>query len=109
MLLAIGQNLFFNITPEQVVGWLQRVDLSRLLEFPHLGDIKVRDAYVANLAFRYELPHGFGRFLERCTRIRPVELVEIDVVYSKVSQALFDALAEASGACIAQQFAAFQP
>src|SRR6059036_1507023 len=43
MLLAIGQNLFFNITPEQVVGWLQRVDLSRLLEFPHLGDIKVRD------------------------------------------------------------------
>src|SRR5262249_43416303 len=109
MLLAIGQDLFFDITPEQVVGRLQRVDLSRLLEFPHLVDVKVRDAYEADLAFRYESHHGLGRFLERRARIGPVELVEIDVVDSQVSQALFDALAHPSRACVAHPFASSQP
>src|SRR5262245_30779933 len=107
MLLAIGQNLLFDVTPEQVVGRLQGVDFSRLLEFPHLIDVEVRDAGVANLAFRYESPHGLGRLFEGCARIWPVDLVEIDVVYSKVSQTLFDALPQPSGACVAQQLAAF--
>jgi len=74
-----------------------------------LGYVEIRDAYVANLAFRYELPHGLGRFLERRARIGPVELVEINVVYSQVSQALFDALAQPSDACVGQQLAAFHP
>src|SRR5919199_772645 len=97
MLDAIGEYLFLDVAPEEVVGWLQAVDLAGTLELGHLGRVEVRDADVPDFAFFDHLIQEPGDLLERSVMIRPVHLIEVYVVGPEKAQTVLETLPEPLG------------
>src|SRR5579863_10569731 len=66
---------------------MQRCHLSK---FVHLGWAEIADADRADLAGAMQCAHGFRDFRNRCVRIGPVNLVEIDGVSLQPAQGILD-------------------
>ena len=76
----IGKHLGLDVTTEQVVRGLQRLDRQGGTEGLYLWDIEVRHADVAHFAIGNQLGQCLRRLLERRGEVGPVHLVEVDVV-----------------------------
>ena len=101
MSLRVRQDRLLNLAPEEVVRRLQRLDRNRGAKGLHLGGVEVRDPDVAHLPLGDELCEGAGRFLEGRGRIRPVHLVQVDVVGAERLQAFVGALTDPGGTGVA--------
>jgi hypothetical protein len=103
---APGQDVGLYVAAEEVVGRLQALHRERALQFGHLVCIEVRHADVADLAGLDELGQRLAGVGERGLVVRPMDLVEIDVVDAQGLQALVDALAQPGGGGVAQEVVA---
>ena len=99
MFLGERQDRLLDIPPEQVIRRLERVDRANLLERGHLAGVVVRHADVANLANADELVERLRRLGDRCGRIGPVDLVEVDVVGAERAQARLEVAAQGPPGC----------
>src|SRR5215204_6398147 len=106
---AVGQDLLLYIAPEEMVRGLQRVELVGLLELGHLLRVEVRDPDVADLALLHQLLERARGLREGHVRVRPVHLVEVDVVGAQEAQAALHALTQPPWARVPQQGVALHP
>src|SRR5712692_3291903 len=97
----VGQDGHLDLTAEEVVRRLQGLDLQARAELLHLRGVEVGDADVANLARGHYVGEGFGGVREGRLRVRPVDLIEVDVVGAEGLQALVHAASHPVGAGIA--------
>ena len=100
VLLREGKDRLFDLSAEQVVRRLKGVDGTHLLEFGHLPSVVVRDANVADEALSNEVIDRLGGDAYRRRRIRPVNLVDVDVVGSESAEARFKVATQSGRATV---------
>jgi hypothetical protein len=100
VLKAIGQDLDFHVALEEVVRRQDDVKRSDAPEALDLGYREIADADRPDLALLQEHAHCVGRLFDRNQSIRPVDLVDIDVVRLQASQRLVDLMQDAFAAGI---------
>ena len=93
MFLGEGQDRSLDLPPEQVIGRLERVDRPNLLECRHLVGVEVRNAHEADEAFVNEPIERLGRGRDGRRRVRPVDLVDVDVVGAEEPEARLEVAA----------------
>jgi hypothetical protein len=72
-------------------------------ELVHLLGVVVRDADVPDLALPHQVLEDPCRLLRRRPQVGPVDLVQIDVVGTQVTEARLRALSEPAGARVPEQ------
>ena len=77
---AIGQDTLLDAAFKQIERRLQDVQRRNALEPLHLCDREVAHADCANLALLEERAHGLGGFLDGDQRVRPMNLIDVDVI-----------------------------
>jgi hypothetical protein len=80
MLGTIRRDVPFSGALEQIVRRLRRVQRCYRAKFVHLRGIEVADADRPDFSRAMEIGHGSGRLRDRCGRVGPVHLVEVDHV-----------------------------
>src|SRR6266478_4775354 len=89
---SIRQNVPFDLSLEEIVGRLNRVKRRAGSETPHLFGRIVANADSANFALFVEFTKSGGCLLDGNERIRPVHLVNIDVVCLETTQRILEFL-----------------
>src|ERR1019366_3355720 len=103
--LAVRQDIFFYLALEKIVGRLRGMNRSDQAEFIHLRRRKVANANRANLALLEKSGHRVGGLVNRCQRIRPVHLVDIDLVGPEPLQRRLDFGEDARAGRVAKRLA----
>jgi hypothetical protein len=93
----VRQDLLLDAPSKEVVGRLERLDRKGRAERLHLRGVEVRHADVADLAQCDGFRQCSGRLLERGGGVRPMDLVDVDVVSSERPQAVLEPLAIQAG------------
>src|SRR5436190_2345272 len=106
---GIGQDLVFDLATEQVVRRLQGLHPAEASQVFDLLHVVVRNTDVADLVPLHQLLERPGGLLRRGVLVRPVDLVQVDVVRFKVPQARVHALPKPLAAGIAKQPVAIHP
>src|ERR1700722_6113284 len=88
--LAIGQNLRFNAAFEQVVRRLKDMQRGHFPEALDLSYREIADADGADLALFVKRSHRLGGFLHRHQGVRPMNLIDVDVIGAQATQRLID-------------------
>ena len=83
---GVGQYVLFGLALEEVVGRLHGVEGSGLPEFVHLRGGVIGYADRANFAVFEQARERFCGLLNRHERIRPMHLVQINIVGAQASQ-----------------------
>ena len=90
---------------EDVVGRLVRVERRNKAERRHLDDAEVAHTQRSHLPLALELAQQSGNFGDGSARIRPVNLVEIDIVGAQAAKAAFKLQAKAVGGRVGEDAA----
>src|SRR5260370_2541028 len=90
LLLAIRQNLGFNLPADDGVGWLQRSDRGNFFGALDLRCTEIRNADPANLAFSFQCGESLPGFVDAGFALLrvPVHLIEIDGLYFRPAETL---------------------
>src|SRR5229473_4507785 len=102
---SVRQNVAFYFAFEEIVGRLNRVKRRDGFETLHLIRRIVAYADGTNLALVVEFTKSDGCLLDGNTRIRPVHLVNIDVVRLETTQRILEFLEDALACGVALDFA----
>src|ERR1019366_5507233 len=78
---------------------MQRRNAAELL---HLADRKITDSDGPDLSLLEQRMHRLGCFFDRHQRVRPVDLVDVDVIRSKPTQGILDLLQDSRPAGITE-------
>src|SRR5439155_310931 len=79
-------SMAFDASFEQVIGWLRCVERGRALKYVHLLQRVVAHSDGPDLALLVKLVHRRGGLLYGNQRIRPMNLVDIDVIGLQATQ-----------------------
>ena len=99
---AIRKDLVLDAALEKVVGRLQHMQRRDTPEGLHLRDREIAHPDGADLSLLIERSHRRSGFLHRHQRVRPVHLVDIDVIGAQTPQRVFDLARDALAARVAE-------
>jgi len=85
-----GKYVLLDLTVEQTVGPLIRVKCRCCPKQFHVLWRVIAHANGSNLALPIKQRHGFGGFFYRDKRIRPVNLVDVDITCPETPQRILD-------------------
>ena len=97
---ANGRIGLLDVAAEQVIRRLEGVDRTDLLERRHLRRVVVRHADEADEALADEPVERLGRGRDRRGRVRPVDLVDVDVVGAEEPEARLEVAAQRGRAAV---------
>jgi len=80
MNVAIWQHVPFDAFFESIIGWLHHVNRGDMSEHVHLFQRVIAQTDGSDLSLLVKLVHRSSGFLNRDQRIRPMNLIDIDVV-----------------------------
>src|SRR5712692_866670 len=89
---SVGQNVAFDFAFEEIVRRLNRVKRRDGFESLHLFGRMIADADGANLALFVEFAKSGGGLLDGDERIRPMHLIDIDVVRLEATERILELL-----------------
>src|SRR5712671_314637 len=102
---GVRQNITFDFALKKIVGWLNGMKRRDGSETRHLFGGIVAHSDSANFALFIKLTKRAGGRLDRNERVRPVNLVNIDVVRSETPQRILELLENALAGGVAFDFA----
>src|SRR6266849_273529 len=102
---SVRQNIAFDFALEEIVGRLNCVKWRDSFETRHLFGRIVAYANCPNLAFFVELTKSGGCLLNGDERIRPVHLIDVDVIRPKTTQRILELLKNTLARRVAFDFA----